>query len=144
MNSQETFSSVTLSSNATYKDITSIEFTPMRKLNLKKVVDKGSTRYWKWLGILPLFAITNREDLYTCEDLFWDYEKRTWDSIKWYIDNHSNWYMIKDKEVYHKAEVTEKHLNGKDKTYFFTTNQDAMNKVNLLKKYCEECGNTLR
>ena len=145
MSKRQEFSNVTLSSNAKYKDITAVEFSPMRKVRLDKVREAGSTRYWKWLGLIPVFKIKAKEDLYECHELFWDDRKVTFDELKWNVENcHRGKYMMFRGEVYRKAEVFEKHLSSSNIEYEFKSNEDAMNKMNIIKKYCEECGNTLR
>ena len=137
------FSSITLSSDAIYKDITGVVFTPLQRAKVKQIRWKGNKRAWKWLGIIPVFTVTDSEDVYQCYELFWDDRKATFDEIKDYVKDY-NKYCIIDGELWRCAIVKEKHLHGLNKDYFFTSNEAAINRINEIKKFCEECGNTLR
>ena len=145
MNKQDKYTDITLSSNVKYKDITALKFLPLRKVNLKKVKEAGKPRYWKWLGLVPLFKITQEKDMFVCQELFWDNREVDFNVLKDYLDRyHNKEYMIDNNDVYKKATVLEKHLNSKTVEYYFNTNEEAINKLNTIKKYCEECGNVLR
>ena len=45
---------VTANSGARYKDVETINFTPVKEIKMKKVLKKGQVRFWKWLGLMPL------------------------------------------------------------------------------------------
>ena len=137
------FSSITLSSDATYKDITGVVFTPLQRAKIKQIRWKGNKRTWKWLGIIPVFTVTDSEDVYQCHELFWDNRKATFDEIRDYVRGYDK-YCIIDGELWRCAIVEEKHLQSLNKDYFFTSNEAAINRMNEIKKFCEECGNPLR
>ena len=137
------FSSITLSSDATYKDITGVVFTPLQRAKIKQIRWKGNKRTWKWLGIIPVFTVTDNEDVYQCHELFWDNRKATFDEIRDYVRGYDK-YCIIDGELWRCAIVEEKHLQSLNKDYFFTSNEAAINRMNEIKKFCEECGNPLR
>jgi hypothetical protein len=50
---------VTANSGARYKDIETIDFTPVKEIKMRKVVEKGQRKFWKWFGLIPLIYNLN-------------------------------------------------------------------------------------
>ena len=62
-----------IKSDAQYKDISSISFTPIQEIKTTRKYKKGNWRFWKWLGLVPLIPYKVTRDLH---------ESNSWDGLK--------------------------------------------------------------
>ena len=139
----ETKTTFKLHTSALYRDITEIEFTPEEEMKTVLTHKAGDRHYWRFLGILPLWEYTVKKNNYK---LIGKYSSsRIFKSLDEILD----WYgtgrhLIRDNKIYHKAGVFVRCINrNNNETRYFTSDAEALNYVEELKRKCKECGNTL-
>ena len=141
---------VTANSGARYKDVETINFTPVKEIKMKKVLKKGQVRFWKWLGLMPLIPYKVRHDRYTIDgrdSWLLQCQCSTIEAVLSRIREHSNKFFFEDGKPFQKAEVCIVHYASGNKRYeyeYFRTNHEAMNYFNTVKSKCEEVGNMLK
>ena len=148
--SEHSFERIALTSDAKYKDIETIDFTPVKEVKMKKVVEKGQRKFWKWLGFIPLIPYKARQDRYTinqCDTWLLYCNSLTLDEIKYKIrSNNLHYFFDKDDKLFREAEVYIRYYNshrGSEYEYF-RTNHQAMDYFNTVKSKCEEVVNELK
>ena len=124
-------------SNAKYKDISSVQFTPVSEVEIQKMYNKGDWRFWKWLGLIPLIPYKVREDLYKSE---------SWDGLKSLKKGKaSDWrWFIKDGKIYRRASVYIERISGSNGYERFNSNEEATKFIQNLRDRCRETGNDLK
>ena len=141
---------VTANSGARYKDVETIDFTPVKEIKMRKVVEKGQRKFWKWFGLVPLIPYKVKKDRYAIDgrdSWLLHCEASTLESIIDQVRDNSNNYFINNGKVFRKAEVCITHYANGSKKYereSFRTNHEAMNYFNTVKSKCEEVGNMLK
>lgn len=147
---EHSFERVALTSNAKYKDIETINFTPVKEVKMTKIVEKGQRKFWKWLGIIPIIPYKAKCDRFHIDERdCWllSCKSSTIDEIKWRIENNNRHYFFdKDGKLFEQAEVRIKYYNPQ-RSYehkYFNANYQAMEYFNLVKSKCEEVGNELK
>lgn len=147
---EHSFERVALTSDAKYKDIEAIDFTPVEEVKMTKVVEKGQRKFWKWLGIIPIIPYKVKSDKYHISERdSWllSCKSSTIEEIKWRIENnHRHYFFSKDNKLFKQAEVRIKYYNPhRNYEYeYFNANYQAMNYFNTVKSKCEEVGNELK
>ena len=142
----ETYNPIKVEGTAFYKNIKSISFKPMRKIEEMKVaVPRGKWFFWKLFGLIPLIPKRAKEDLYKVgmgEALF------RFQPLKKAYELNGYWYSFlneNEKTVYAKAKVVISCLDYRnDEIKYFTTNQEAKKYFDDVKNKCKECGNDLK
>lgn len=148
--SEHSFERVALTSDAKYKDIEAIDFTPVEEVKMTKVVEKGQRKFWKWLGIIPIIPYKVKSDKYHIsgrDSWLLSCKSSTIEEIKWRIENnHRHYFFSKDNKLFKQAEVRIKYYNPhRNYEYeYFNANYQAMNYFNTVKSKCEEVGNELK
>ena len=134
-------SAFSLQTDALYRDITEIRFIPEEEIEVTQSRKVGDKRYWKFLGILPLFRYRVKRNCYHLKDdkstFFHDME----DLVEFY---GKEYYLMRDGKVYRKSIVeicrTNKDNKGKKR---FNSDADALSYIENLKEKCKNCGNLL-
>jgi len=143
----ETYSPIKVEGTAFYKNIKSILFIPMRKIEEMKVaVPRGKWFFWKLFGLIPLIPKRAKEDLYK---VGWGEALIRFQPLKKaYELNNGYWESFlneNEKTVYAKAKVVISCLDYRNnETKYFTTNQEAKKYFDGVKNKCKECGNGLK
>ena len=99
------YNSFEIKSNAKYREIVSVSFTPVKKVNVTRKYKKGDWRFWKWLGFIPLIPYKVKRDLYKSHE---------WEGLTSIENAEKNSYYlfaIGDK-LFHKGQVRIKYING--------------------------------
>ena len=142
----ETYNPIKVEGTAFYKNIKSISFKPMRKIEEMKVaVPRGKWFFWKLFGLIPLIPKRAKEDLYKVgwgEALFRFQPLKKAYELNGHWDSFLNEY---EKAIYIKAKVIISCLDYKnDEIKYFITNQEAKKYFDDVKNKCKECGNDLK
>jgi len=126
-----------IKSDAQYKDISSISFTPIHEIKTTRKYKKGDWRFWKWLGLIPLIPYKVTRDLH---------ESNSWDGLKSLERVRDNSYhrFIHNGRLYDKAEVYVRRIVGNNSYERFTSNEAAIKYIDNLKERCKEVGNELK
>lgn len=135
------YSCLNLRSKAEYKDVKNVVFTPMVEIKLKKAFNKGERRTWKLLGFIPIFRYKVKNDLY--KYYLWNGTK-TLDSALELLNEFCEDFIRKENKIYRKAIVIIQYVSSSTQTHRFSSNEEAMNFVNDLKKACKSAGNELQ
>jgi len=146
---EKKYESTSCTSNLRYKSIDSLDFVPMKRGEVIKVVSKGQRLYWKWLGLIPLIPYKAKNDLYYCSLTDGYNERRyfTLDEMRRSVEEYEWLYMNDNNEVFVRAKVKihyTKDYSGSYNIQYFTSDKEAMNFYDELKKKCKDCGNELR
>ena len=137
MNNNESFS---LKSEAQYRDIKSVEFTPLTKIEITKKYSKGDWKFWKWLGFIPLIPYKVKEDLYKAERI--DIEgihSLEYFSIKSWLPLYND-----ENHLYKMAKVYITRIAGNSTVEYFLRNEAAIAYIDKIKTKCKESGNELK
>ena len=131
------YNSFEIKSNAIYREIVSVSFTPVKEVNITRKFKKGDWRFWKWLGFIPLIPYKVRHDLY---------KSYKWEGLKT-IENaeKDSYYLfsIGDK-LFHEGQVKIKFIDGNSDYEYFKSNEEATKFIDDIKKRCMEVGNELK
>jgi hypothetical protein len=131
------YSSFEIKSNAKYREIVSVSFTPVTEVNITRKYKKGDWRFWKWLGFIPLIPYKVRRDLY---------KSYKWEGLK-SIENaeKDSYYLfaVGDK-LFNEGQVKIKYVNGNSDWEYFKSNEEATKFIDNIKKRCMEAGNELK
>ena len=139
----ETKTAFKLHTSALYRDITEIEFTPEEEMKTVLTRKAGDRHYWRFLGILPLWEYTVKENVYKLTGNY--NSSHVFKSLNDILDYYGTArHLIRDNKIYHKAEVFVRCINrNNNETRYFTSDAEALNYIEELKRKCKECGNTL-
>lgn len=131
------YSSFEIKSNAKYREIVSVSFTPVIEVNITRKYKKGDWRFWKWLGFIPLIPYKVRRDMYKS----WE-----WEGLKSIENAEKNSYYLfaVDGKLFHKGQVRIKYVNGSSDWEYFKSNEEATRFIDNIKKRCMEAGNELK
>ena len=131
------YNSFEIKSNAIYREIVSVSFTPVKEVNITRKFKKGDWRFWKWLGFIPLIPYKVRHDLY---------KSYKWEGLKT-IENaeKDSYYLfsIGDK-LFHEGQVKIKFIDGNSDYEYFKSNEEATKFIDDIKRRCMEVGNELK
>jgi hypothetical protein len=139
----ETKTAFKLHTSALYRDITEIEFTPEEEVKVELRRKAGEKRQWRFLGILPLWEYTVKENAYKLTGYYSPSRifKNMNEILDWYGTGR---HLLRDNKVYKKAEVYVRCVNrNNNETRYFSSDAEALNYIEELKRKCKECGNTL-
>lgn len=131
------YNSFEIKSNAKYREIVSVSFTPVKEVKVTRKYKKGDWRFWKWLGFIPLIPYKVKRDLYK------SYEWYGLNSIENVAENSYHLFTIGDK-LFHKGRVRIKYVNGGFEWEDFKSNEEATKFIDNIKKRCMEVGNELK
>ena len=131
------YNSFEIKSNAIYREIVSVSFTPVKEVNVTRKYKKGDWRFWKWLGFIPLIPYKVRHDLY--KSYKWEGPKTIENAEKdsYYL------FSIGDK-LFHEGQVKIKFIDGSSDYEYFKSNEEATKFIDDIKKRCMEVGNELK
>ena len=131
------YNSFEIKSNAIYREIVSVSFTPVKEVNITRKFKKGDWRFWKWLGFIPLIPYKVKVDLY---------KSYKWEGLK-SIENaeKDSYYLfsIGDK-LFHEGQVKIKFIDGNSDYEYFKSNEEATKFIDDIKRRCMEVGNELK
>ena len=131
------YNSFEIKSNAIYREIVSVSFTPVKEVNITRKFKKGDWRFWKWLGFIPLIPYKVKLDLY---------KSQKWEGLKT-IENaeKDSYYLfsIGDK-LFHEGQVKIKFIDGNSDYEYFKSNEEATKFIDDIKRRCMEVGNELK
>lgn len=128
--------------DAMYRDIKEISYEPTEEKDVVLKFKAGKWRFWNLLGFIPLIPYKPKYDLYRFKDTR-IYGTKTLDGMLKELGTYYN--FQKDGRIYRKATVIVRHLNNCNNEYkYFTSDEEALNYIEELKKKCKECGNILR
>lgn len=131
------YNSFEIKSNAIYREIVSVSFTPVTEVNITRKYKKGDWRFWKWLGFIPLIPYKVKVDLY---------KSYKWEGLK-SIENaeKDSYYLfaVGDK-LFNEGQVKIKFIDGSSNWEYFKSNEAATKFIDDIKKRCMEVGNELK
>jgi len=131
------YNSFEIKSNAKYRDIVSVSFTPVKEVKITRKYKKGDWRFWKWLGFIPLIPYKVKRDLYkSCE----------WEGLKSIKNAEENSYFLFSigNKLFREGNVGIKYANSSSDWEYFKSNEEATKFVDNIKKRCMEAGNELK
>jgi len=128
-----------LKSKKYYEKVTEILFKPLEELQVKIVHHKGDCKWWKLFWFIPIFKITYNEDRYSNDYISCCYSR---DGLTFNELQSEYNIVMKNGKIYKKATVTVTS-NGHTNKRSFSTNEEAINFFNDVKRKCEESHNAL-
>ena len=124
---EEDYKGITFKSNAEYKNISSIIFSPIKEIPSVKICSKGDEKIWRLLGLIPIFKYKEKYTLYYADGCKMTEEYLTNSSFK----------FLKDDKIYNKAEVIIQYTGKTSSKYhYFFSNKEAMDYVETIKENC--------
>lgn len=144
---EKNYSPISLEGEVFYRNITSINFSPVKKIKtFKPKVLKGKLYFWRLLGFIPLIPLVAKQDLYKSdyrEDMLHRFCSLE-DAYRYEFQEYGT-FFLKGNDAYLKAVISinsfEKKLN---ETKYFDDNESALQYLNDLKFRCKEVGNILK
>lgn len=138
MTYNKTYSEFSVTSNAKYKDISSITFTPIKEIEAKLVIHKGDLVWWKLFGIIPILPYKARKNIYYLQG---EPFKMSFYQIKrrYYYSSFES-----GDKVYRMARVVINNIVGSTQYEHFLSNEEAIKFIDDLKSKCKEAGNELQ
>ena len=132
----------TMHTNALYRDIREIEYEPTEERELSLIRKANRWCFWNFMGFIPLIPYKPKENLYRLKDNRVCGIK----TLEGMLSELGSYYNFqKDGKIYRKARVIVRYINRDNNEYkYFSSDEEALNYIEDLKKKCKECGNILR
>ena len=144
------YTNKTYNTKSKYKDIESVTFSPVKKVNYNKISSVGDRLWWKWLGFIPLIPYKAKVDKYAINrsgylnTTFGYPHGVTFDKIREMVEYHKDCYFIDGLCIFAKATVQIYYGGKRNKEYLhFETNEAAMRYIENLKAICKKVGNDI-
>lgn len=109
------------------KEIESLNFFPMKEVQLKKVREKGKVYWWKLFGEIPIFPYKAKNDRYEDYNEIFLCHKPTFDELVFGAFNGKKYYVdYTEKRVFKLPYVRIKYKNDYGcNNQWFKTNEEA-------------------